>query len=387
LAILGDFLASKYLHRVLYLWDEPCFRFLFSDFDFHRYIVNILWTRVYGVDLFLTAAKKLNPLPGLAQWLPITAKLNLFDRGNLPYLIKTALLTRLAVGAVRVLENRPSKQTDPNLTPNQKRQALVERGFVEIVGTSVYMVALHLGQDLFSKVYENAKSLDLEPLLLKNAGALHLSPEKINAIDKGITEVFGKHSKSGETVLDSRGLISRHMFGERSKQYGEVVKADLATLREKLGDDLFQAAKTANPKIEAFAMRLGRSSTWSIAAGVALSALVGGWMTQRINDNIVAPKARRWLNRHFSNTTGTPPSLPSQQVAPPGTPVRFAQAETRKTFVSPGPGMPVSSAASAPNPLSAYQPGLSGQPGIAAPSPFYAPAFRGGRGIGRGIVC
>ncbi len=271
--------------------------------------------------------RRYNPLPWIAETFPISMKLNVLNRENWAYLLLTAVLTRMVIGLMRINENRPVKNKDPNLTQNQKRQAFLERFFVEFGGTAAYIGALHLGQDVMAKVFEHTSSkLDLNALQLPypephGCPPHGLSRAEIDHINLGMKEVFGKVQADGKTfALDNQGLIYRALFGQ--KVGNKTVKANLVGLRENLegkATGLYEKAAKAygatpeslmktgakdtlavtGGRLAELAMSLNRYSNWSIAAGVGLSALFGGLVTQRVNDNVVAPQARRWLTRSF----------------------------------------------------------------------------------------
>ena len=271
----------------------------------------------------------------MTSFLPITAKLAP-SRGNLAYLITSATIARLGVAVIRVEENAPSKNTDDRSTPNQKRLAMMERFFVEIPGTLLFtLIPLHLGQDLAAKAFERfSKKLaipyfhDLESL---PAGLQRHEAERIN---QAIVHVFGAHDASGKAILTPNGLIARMLFGENipipgektaSKPQTTQVKARLSTLKSELGEALYQKATKALPTLEAFGLRLNRSSCWSILGGIVLSALFGGVVTQRLNDNVFSPWCKRWLASTYPDGEGHQASTPSK------TSTQAASEETKKT--------------------------------------------------------
>jgi len=232
---------------------------------------------------------------------PITAKLNPLRPANLPYLATSAIIARIGVAAIRVNENKPSKNENPELTRNEKRQALLERFFVEGVGTFLFtVVPLHLGQDLMNRAVEKtAKSLTIPQMREHRA----VSIEEREKINQAILKVFGRQ-KEGEQafVADSTGLISRMLFGKPitlpNGKKGSV-RASLSNLRKELGDPLYGKAMEHLPELTKFSMHLNRYGCLSLMAGVLFSATLGGVVTQRLNDTVVAPAAKSWLNKQF----------------------------------------------------------------------------------------
>src|SRR5690606_18478814 len=121
-------------------------------------------------------------------------------------------------GVARVLENRPSKQKDPNMTEGEKKQAMVERFFVEILGTMGYMACLHLGQDLVDRVANNEKFLtalkggkiDFDEIAHRDIGKdLKKLIDKVKDLDeqlkKSVNSVYGDNAKH---------LIFRNLYAE-----------------------------------------------------------------------------------------------------------------------------------------------------------------------------
>jgi hypothetical protein len=236
--------------------------------------------------------------------LPITAKILPYQK-NLVYLASAAVVTRMGIAGMRVWENRPSNNNNPDLTENQKRQGLLERFFVEVPGTLLFTVLpLHFGQDVASKLFEkNASSLKI-PQFGKGHQALGLASHEIETLNNVLKEVFGRYNpETKQHEATTEGLIYRRLFGQEKPvgQLGktETVTASLVTLKKRLPDDVYR--KVA-PQLKEFALKLNRSSCWSILGGVLLSALMGGVITQRANDDIVAPTSKKWLAKHHPET-------------------------------------------------------------------------------------
>lgn len=241
----------------------------------------------------------MNLLAGL-QKLPITRKLNPFNRRNLLYLAEIAVLTRLMTAVVRVDQNRPSRLKDPRLTDNEKRLAFIERFFVEILGTVGYMIALHLGQDITSKFFE--KKATMKPPQLAD-DLVDLGKAQTAKINEAITKVYGNQRQ---------GMVHRILYGEVLKEGEKTVvqKASLSALRKELGEELFTKAR---PYVDDFARRANVAASISVLGGVVLSALFGGFVTQWINDRVASPAARRYLTRKFGDDTQLKKTLEQSQ--------------------------------------------------------------------------
>jgi hypothetical protein len=237
---------------------------------------------------------------------PITAKLNPITASNLTYLATSSIIARLGVAVIRVNENKPSKNNNPQLTQNQKRQSVIERAFVELVGTLLFTVLpLHIAQDAINHFLEkNSKSLQI-PQMDDSHPVPAAEREKIN---QAILKIYGPQKKdlSGFTH-DSQGIIFRMLYGKQVTSPSEkstVIRATLSRLRQELGDGLYGKMMTHLPEMEKFTMRLNRYSCLSLFGSVLFSAFFGGVVTQRMNDNVVAPLTKDLLNQYSSEKPG-----------------------------------------------------------------------------------
>ncbi len=232
--------------------------------------------------------------------LPITSKL-IPRKENLKYLAQTAVLTRFGVGAIRILENRPVKNTKPDISPVEKKKAFWERLFVEMFGTSSYVLALHLGQDIAAKFLE--KRPQLTPPQFKNLPKV--SPAEHQQINKAITEIFGS---------SSQGIIKRLVYGEKVMKNGTQFtrRATLDALKEKLGSRLYKQIR--EPMLP-YVQRVKRSGSVALLAGIIASAVTGGVVIQWINDRLFAPV----LDQFFGKTPTTPTAskIPPHYPYPP----------------------------------------------------------------------
>lgn len=308
---------------------------------------------------------------------PITAKLNAFaGMRNLAYLAEIAALTRMMTGVVRVLQNKPSKFKDPNLSQNQKRQAFLERFFVEIIGTSGYIFFLHLGQDLFAKLFEARAKLQKLPYLA--ATTQGLTKNEIALANEAIRDVYGPHSAGFRH--EGQGLIYRVLYGDELQREAEVTigdevkkvtqsvvqKANLSTLHEKLGDELFAKVRQAAPHLDQFTRSINKAASVSVLGGVVLSALYGGVMTQWVNDRVIAPIFKKFLKKRYGDDgtldggkkPGTPqiPGVPVQR--PPNTAEPLGvKSRIYQPAINRAPALPMNS-----QPVN-YQPGLTNMGG------------------------
>lgn len=270
----------------------------------------------------------------MGNWLPITSKL-IPKPSNLVYLAEVAVLTRLATGVARVLENRPSKQNDPNVTEGQKKQAMVERFFVEILGTMGYMACLHLGQDVVDKisnVLSKNEELLKDALNLKGNQALKATAEKwteqlkwdVEGLERKLRESIEEtysieNPNAKQKVPTTKNLIARSLYGVETAE-GGVKKVNLATVKNTLAqklniepdsvkrealDKAFTEIVNEVKPLKKLAQQSNKLAILGIVTGVATSAFVGGTVTQCLNDRMVAPIAKKF----FAHKKSTQPLM------------------------------------------------------------------------------
>lgn len=298
----------------------------------------------------------------MGNWLPITSKL-WPRRSNLMYLAEVAVLTRLVTGVARVLENRPSKQKDPAMTEGQKKQAMVERFFVEILGTVGYMACLHLGQDLVDRINNGLqdngamlKAIQDAPMRNKQAVDKLAKELKIEVqelekkIKQSVQEVYQGNTdnliyrtlyehelplndKTGKPIIGKTNLAA--VKGQLKKQYTDVADNVL----DKAFNDIVHEVKP----LKKLAQRSNNLAILGIVTGVATSAVMGGTVTQWLNDRVVAPSAKKFFAR--KKMQKTPADTVSAISQPKPQPAQFGQPLPQKSLslLSPAPGIPVSS--------------------------------------------
>lgn len=325
----------------------------------------------------------------MGNMLPITSKL--WPRaGNLMYLAEVAVLTRLATGVARVMENRPSQQKDPNMSESQKKQAMSERFFVEIFGTMGYMFCLHLGQDVVDKIsnrLNNNERFGSQTLLNKATGHDFKKDESFQAVvnkwknklglevtelDTKLKAAIGETYSLGQSSSkpSASNLIARSLYGETNAK-GEVVKTNMATVKNKLAETLkiepdsakrealdkaFKEIVNEVKPLKALAQRSNNLAILGIMTGVATSAVVGGTVTQWLNDRMVAPTAKKFFAR---NNKGAEPLMGQAPAA--SSPVMGQPVQPQLSLLSAAPSMPVSLNPTAP----VYLPNPKMQPSTA----------------------
>ncbi|WP_373531986.1 hypothetical protein [Vampirovibrio sp.] len=345
---------------------------------------------------------------------PITTKL-LPLPGNLVYLAEVAVLTRLATGVMRVLENRPSKQSDPHISEAQKKQSMAERFFVEIFGTMGYMLCLHLGQDLVDKLadrwdrrpelhflnqkenlfkglehnaeFQSGKST-LENLKIAN---LKITIDDLDQrLRESAEDVFGKYSPTGKERPNH--MVYNTLYEHALPGTGSTGKANLVTVKNRLRDklvagrsDLVKGPQLAEmdealskivnevKPLKDFAMKNNKLAVLGIAIGVASSAIVGGTLTQWMNDRVIAPGAKKFFAKKEQQKLAKNAILPIPEAPLQTAPKSFS-------LLSPSPGLPVGPAHLGVIPPPVYLPNPKMQGGASgfAMSVFPPPVHSGG---------
>jgi hypothetical protein len=239
--------------------------------------------------------------------LPITRKLNPLRRENLLYMAETAVLTRLSIALMRTWQNVPSKNNNPEASQLDKHKSLWERFFIEILGTSGYMLAMHLGQDLMAKWLETRTVLNPNKML---EGIEGLSIREMETLTDKVHKVFGDSPK---------GIVSRVLYG----------KANLANLYRELGTSRLAENTIIRDAVEGYAKRLNRFGAYTLLAGIAAGVAFGGVVVQFVNDRFFGPVVEPFLarlfglDRDFSSPTPSPAGSPGwvafdQQPSLPG---------------------------------------------------------------------
>jgi len=248
---------------------------------------------------------------------------------NVVYLAELAALTRLATGAARVMENRPSCQHDDRLSRDEKRQALVERFFVEILGTVGYMAFLHLGQDmvggLFSKfgktqipsvyslsqekqaaVSQALKKMGLTLEQFNRELQLHYNPDQLKNPRSGL--LYRTLYEHEVTKKDAHGQPVKDIHGQPVKVFEKSTLADLqkkivkhynlsAHLDEPTISRQFKEVLRHFDTLETFALKMNKVGALCIGTGVLISAVIGGALTQLTNDGVIAPAAQAYFKK------------------------------------------------------------------------------------------
>lgn len=348
-------------------------------------------------------------LPVLAQLWPNSPRKWL-------YLAEVAVLTRLATGVMRVLENSPGKQKDPRISEGQKKQAMAERAFVELAGTTGYMICLHLGQDLVDKAAnlclreKNMAPFNLKDLQSGSQGKqISQEMEKawktldklkitVQQLDEQLRDSFNEIYGHGDATQVKENALFKTLYehdrapiGSKEANFGrsnlgevknsllkkcearlldpEVLKLNHGIQPEIQKAELDTALKTIINEVKPlkdFARRNNRLAIFGVLTGVATSALVGGTMTQWMNDRVIAPSAKKFFTKKevgkakakmmtpLATTTPAPSRPLSLMSAAPGLPAPKPLPPVSPAYL-PNPKMQASGAAFAGQVFRPYQ--------------------------------
>jgi hypothetical protein len=251
-----------------------------------------------------------NPL----QALPLTRKLNPFASGNLKGLAEAFILTRAGVGLVRIITDMPA--FNPTDAPKkEKARNLLERIFIESIGTLGGFVALQFGMDCWSAV--SGKGLNPQKWLERVEQNKNLTLQEKNKIIEAFKQTFRMTedaSKSG------RHLITEHLLN----------KAGLNHFVEKLNNSaLLSISETGHLKAGASAgatflknhsqqlfSTLNHRGVTTTLFGIVFSAVMSGAPVQRFNDSVVRKHFGPWFLDKLYGTGDKTASRGVQQPQP-----------------------------------------------------------------------
>ncbi len=215
--------------------------------------------------------------------LPLTRRV--FIKPDLGYLASSAILPRLGVAGVRVWMNRPSNIHDPNVSLSEKRQGMCERFFVEIIGTPLFILVMHLVPDLAAMAME--KSGWIRPQLKPVAG---VSQQHMTLANQVLKNQVGSEELIGNMLFNPKKL-SLTAFTEKLEQAGAS---------HLLKNPAFAQAA------EGWFKRTRLGTTLALSTGIVAGTLFGGLGIQLFNDNVFAPLCARLFKP--ATTTDTPVS-------------------------------------------------------------------------------
>ncbi len=225
-------------------------------------------------------------------------RLNPLKSENLLYLASSAVITRLTVAGIRVWENQPEKNNNPEYNKVDKFSTLWERIFIEIFGTVGYMITMHVAWDMMANLYER----NLKLPLMETAGKIKSfvgmteaeSLDIAQKVNKALKEVYGESEKGV-------GLIDRAIFGPSPNK--QATRKNLLNAFERLNIKNPEVIKEimgelkASGTIENFISELNKKCTKTMIVGVLLGAIFGGVVIQYVNDRLFSPYFVPFVNK------------------------------------------------------------------------------------------
>jgi hypothetical protein len=253
----------------------------------------------------------------LAKTIPFTLKLNPFYGPNLGYLAYSYILTRLGVGATRIVADLPSLNLLPT-TKREKTRNLLERIFIECVGTTGGFLSIHAVQDVTSKVLEQFKP-KLAPQNLLNALQHSLPKADLAHVEQALKQVFPVQGN----LASAKNSIFEVTFGKASLVgLAETLKRpDLLKVVE--GRTLGKIAHEASR----FFAPLNRSAGVTTLVAIGVSAFLSGTPIQWFNDRVLRKRLGPWLLDRLmpdtiiaQNPSGASSAMVSSHAASPVSP-------------------------------------------------------------------
>ena len=291
------------------------------------------------------AAGKVRALPQKARQFPykypVTAKLHPFSGSNLRYLLTAAILTRATTGALRVMQNMPSK-LHSHMSEEDKQKSFYERLFVEMFGTGGFVFLLHFPADVVTKIAYKLQdwnkaiggsgskyadnwfdAADKLKEVVQNIDASDL-PEREksnlkNAFTKAWEEIFGledyekylkKHGKNGQKLeaFQRRDTPYRILyegnntyeklkleFREALKSVSDKHRAMPASHLDREIDRIWKYNINRHGNIDKFFRHNKFLGIAGIFASIITAVAFGGYVIQKTNDTVIAPLVDRWV--------------------------------------------------------------------------------------------
>lgn len=252
------------------------------------------------------------PLEPLAKALPFTYRVLPISLNNLSYLARVTILTRALTAVARMAVTYPAnlkkildtKKPDNPVEALQQdidmKLAFWERVFVEVFDTGAFVTALHLTQDIFSKLSQRAFAAKLKVPQFNEAtlaahhpqvaeAIAHLSPQKqqqaLSALRKAVHQTFGEPNLIYRALLpDLKDNTTMAYLTHAEHKLSTALKArefDPATITR------LSKALMENPALHT----LQKRTNWLAGLTLTAAALIAGPLftgvfVQYLSDNL-----------------------------------------------------------------------------------------------------
>ena len=224
-------------------------------------------------------------------------------------LIKGAILTRLIVAFSRVFVNIPRADTKVDLTRAQKYQSLFERIFMEPIGCIFQVITLFFSQELVSRLLEKSGFCNTPSANRIKAYAHRFHPELIKTASKASQEELDKEAKAIARVLQevyttTKGSVAnklnnpssiRNLAQDIDLKVLQHLNQFLNVSRPQSSDALIKIQKLTQTALNQYLFRLRQAGLITLGVGVLSSAIVAGYVNQKLNDTVFSNKVAPWL--------------------------------------------------------------------------------------------
>lgn len=212
----------------------------------------------------------------MPKQIPILARLWPFHPLNALFLIQSGIAMRELVGATRIVADAPIINPN-NISKRDKWRTMLERFFMDALGTTGGFVVLQAAQDGFDALYSGMHAGHPETLLHR------LPKEHQGPILEALKQTFGFK----DVEKPGRLLYQTLYKGANLHQFTEVLKknghADLVKLINP--GSLKLPANETGKLVQQFFKHHGNWGVGAVLTGVAANTLIAGILWQYLNDN------------------------------------------------------------------------------------------------------
>ncbi|MEM0950960.1 MAG: hypothetical protein AAGI66_02320 [Cyanobacteria bacterium P01_H01_bin.74] len=307
--------------------------------------------------------------------LPFTNKLK-----NLSFLAQSLMLTRLGVGIIRIVADLPVLNRSKDESPREKMQNLMERCFIELVGTVGGFIGLQSAMDLMSSVASSGIAHKDWISKVDRSGLSAENKAKVIGAFKKTFKIEPEAQISGRQLL-ARSILEKANLNQfvRTLNDPNLLALDQKTGHLKVGNALgadFLKAHTTQ-----LFVTLNKKGVLSSLVGILFSAVVSGAPIQWFNDRVLRKKLCPYiLDKVYGRIDQTPQaSYSSSQLSQ----LMYAAKQTKSNRPPPGVSdkvqlktytpLHLETGPIIPKPVSAFSPAMKTFPAMPGPiSPFNA---------------
>ncbi|MDX2085975.1 MAG: hypothetical protein SFZ03_11370 [Candidatus Melainabacteria bacterium] len=230
---------------------------------------------------------------------------------KIPFLIKSAMLTRSLVGVLRIIADTPA--WNPNPVPKRdKIRNQLERVFIEVVGTMGGFFSLQICQDVTAKALEAFRPRLAPRALLEDLLKSGTPKPVLQAVENSLSHVF-----ETKDLGTTRGSLF-------ARVYGRATLSDFAdhfakTLQQPEWFRIEQGHGVGRlaPEVNRYFARINRAGSAVVATGLLVGAYLSGTVLQTLNDRWFRNGLeKRWADWILRREGESPMEEASAEVAP-----------------------------------------------------------------------